>query len=135
MWESIDCNMSEKVPITLLDGEDLLHNESPSIVAYFAVNPMLSIITFGILPFLYSLQSSFVATDERVVMKTGILRTDSKEYRIEDIKQLNTGQSLLEKLLGCGNIQLSTSATGSDISFPGLKDHQSVANSIRNEMR
>jgi len=128
--------MSEKVPITLLDGEELLHNESPAIVAYFATNPLLSIISFGILPFMYSMQSSFVATNERVVMKKGILRTSSKEYRIEDIKQLNTAQSLFEKLLGCGGINLSTAATGSgDISFAGLKDYESVANTIRNQMR
>lgn len=128
--------MSEKVPITLLEGEELLHNESPSIVAYFAVNPLLSFVSFGILPFLFSLQSSFVATNERVVMRTGILRTDTKEYRIDDIKQLNTAQSLLEKLLGCGSINLSTAATGSgDISFGGLKEYESVANTIRNKMR
>jgi uncharacterized membrane protein YdbT with pleckstrin-like domain len=128
--------MSEKVPITLLDGEELLHNESPAIVAYFATNPLLSIISFGILPFMYSMQSSFVATNERVVMKKGILRTSSKEYRIEDIKQLNTAQSLFEKLLGCRGINLSTAATGSgDISFAGLKDYESVANTIRNQMR
>lgn len=129
-------SMSDKVPITLLDGEELLHNEKPSIVAYFVDNPLLSIVTLGILPYIFSIKSSLITTNERVIMKRGILSTGTKEYRIEDIKQINTGQSIFEKLLGCGSINLTTAATGmTDISFGGLKNYESVANTIRNEMR
>lgn len=125
----------DDVAVTLLDGEEAIHNENPSIAAFFAQNLPLALVTLGVLPYLYSKQSSFVVTDERIVMETGILRSDTQEFRIEDIQQISTGQSLVEKLLGCGSVQFSTPATSTDIVFHGLKDHQSIVNTIRNEMR
>lgn len=127
--------MSESTPVTLLEGEELIQNESPSAVAFLAQNPLASLITFGILPVLFSMNSTFVVTNERVVMKTGILRTNTEEFRIEDIQQIGTGQSLFEKLLGCGNVQFSTPATSENIVFYGLNDYESTVNTIRNQMR
>lgn len=126
---------NENVPITLLDGESVKENAKPSIAAYLAQNPLLSLISFGILPFLFAKQSALVVTDERVVLVTGILRTNTREYRIEDIRQITTGQSLFEKLLGAGNVQFSTSAGGKEITFYGLKDYENTTNVIRNLQR
>ncbi len=123
------------VSVALMEGEQVEINESPSIAAYLTQNFLVSLITFGIAPLLYAKQSSFVVTDERVILRTGILRTDTTEYRIEDIQQINTGQSIIEKLLGAGNVTFSTAATSTDITFYGLKDYQSVTNTIRNYQR
>lgn len=130
-----DAMATDDAPITLLDGESVKVNQNASIAAYLAQNLLLSLLSFGILPFLYAKQSALIVTDERVVLKTGILRTDTSEYRIEDIQQINTGQSLFEKLLGAGNVQFSTAATSGDITFYGLKDHENVTNTIRNLQR
>lgn len=127
--------MSEESPVTLMQGEEIKVNESPSIAGYLTRNLYLSLISFGILPLLFAMKSSLVVTNERAILSTGIIRTNTKEYRIEDIKQISTSQSLIEKLLGCGNVQFSTGATANDIVFNGLSDYESVTNTIRNLQR
>lgn len=127
--------VTEAEGITLLEGEEVLHNEHPSLAAYIAENLMLSLISFGLFPYLFRMNSRYAITDERVIRKVGLLSTSSAEYRIEDIKQISTGQSIWEKLLGAGNIQLKTAAGGSSIYLYGVNDHENVANTIRNEMR
>lgn len=127
--------MRNNVPITLMGGEEVKVNAKASISAYLAQKLLLSVLSFGILPFLYAKKSSLVVTNERVVLKTGILRTDTAKYRIEDIQQINTGQPIFESLLGAGNVQFSTSATSGDITFYGLKDYENTTNVIRNLQR
>lgn len=127
--------MSDETSVALMEGEEIKVNESPSIAGYLARNLLLSFVSFGILPLLFAKQSSLVVTNERAILSTGILRTDTTEYRIEDIAQINTGQSLIEKLLGCGNVKFSTGATANDIVFNGLSDYESVTNTIRNLQR
>lgn len=126
---------NENVPITLLDGEEVKINANTSISALFAKNLILSLLSFGILPFLYAKKSSLIVTDERVVLRRGILRTDTREFRIEDIQQISTGRSLFESLLGAGNVQFSTAATSGNITFHGLKDYENTTNTIRNLQR
>lgn len=69
-------------------------------------------------------------TDERVIYSGGILRSDTSDVRIENIQQLTTGQSLIESLLGSGNISITTGG-GTGLKLNGIKDHESAANSIR----
>ncbi|KAB1196944.1 MULTISPECIES: PH domain-containing protein [Haloferax] len=133
--------MSADVPdvegFTLLDGEEVRHNIQPSFASYMTDGQsiLLAIISLGILPFLFVKGSRYVVTNERVMKKTGLLGTSTEEYRIDDISQLSTGQRLVEKLLGVGNLQFATAAAGSNIVFFGLDDHESVANTIRNVQR
>lgn len=122
---------------TLMEGEEVHHNVRPSLVAWMSswLRLSLGIVTLGVLPFLFTYSNRYVVTDERVLKKTGLLRTNTEEYRIDDIQQLTTGQRIVEKLLGVGNIQFKTAATGSSIKFLGMKDQDEIANTIRNQMR
>lgn len=120
-----------------MDGEEVYHNVRPSLVAWMSssLRLMLGVVTLGILPFLFTYSNRYVVTDERVLKKAGLLRTKTEEYRINDVQQLTTGQRIVEKLLGVGNIQFRTGATGSSIRFLGMKDQDEIANTIRNQMR
>lgn len=122
---------------TLMNEEEVKHNLRPSVVAWMSstLRLLIGISTFGIVPFLFTYSNRYIVSNERVIKKTGILSTNTEEYRLDDIQQLTTGQRLVEKLLGVGNIQFKTAATGSSIKFYGMDDHDNVANTIRNQMR
>ncbi|TKR24342.1 PH domain-containing protein [Natronomonas salsuginis] len=140
--------MSSGVPdaegVTLLDGEELLHNVRPSWSNWSGLIAILTIVTFGtlglgivlfVIPWLARRNARYVVTSERVIEKSGILSTSTNEYRIEDIRQLQTGASWSEKLLGHGNIQFSTGAGGSLITFAGVPNYDGIANTIREQQR
>lgn len=138
--------MSGGVPnaegVTLLEGEEVLHNVRPSWSnwsGWIIGSILLMFIGIGFItifiPVLARRNARYVVTTERVIQKTGILGTSTNEYRIEDIRQLQTGASWSEKLLGHGNIQFSTGAGGSLITFAGVPNYQGISNSIREQQR
>lgn len=140
--------MSDKVPeatgIILLEGEEILHNVRPAwsnwagsiafilVVGIFTVGLGLVLLVF---PWLARRNARYVVTTERVIQKSGILSTSTNEYRIEDIRQLQTGAAWGEKLRGNGNIQFSAGSGGSLITFDGGPDYQNIANTIREQQR
>lgn len=125
---------------TLLEGETVHHNTRPSLAAWLANsrNLILSIVTVGIwlaVGYLWKLNSRYVVTDERVYRKTGILRKKTEEYRYEDIQQFTTSRRFVERIIGVGNFQFQTGTGGQAIVFGGVKNHDEVANTIRNQLR
>jgi len=140
---------TDKIPdaegVTLLDGEQVLHNMRPSWSAYakeLIGIALLSIPTFGlalvllVIPWLKRKNARYIITDNRVIQKSGIINSASKDYRITDIRQLQTGATWFEKMLGHGNIQFASSAGATSlITFSGIADYQSVANTIRSQQQ
>lgn len=136
-------SIPEAEGVTLLDGEQVLHNMRPSWSAYakdLIGIALISIPTLGVglillvIPWLKRNNSRYIITNKRVIQKSGILSSASKDYRIEDIKQLQTGAGWFEKMLGHGNVQFASSAGATSlITFSGIDDYQSIANTIRNQ--
>lgn len=125
---------------TLLEGETVHFNTRPSLSAWLAnrKNLGLSIFTLGIgllIGFLWKNSSRYVVTDERVYRKIGLLRKRTDEYRYEDIQQFTTGKNIIERIIGVGNVQFQTGTGGEAITFSGVKNHDEVANTIRNQLR
>jgi membrane protein YdbS with pleckstrin-like domain len=130
--------------LTLLDGETIHHDLRPSWSNWstsLTIYSLLTIVSVGMLaplfihPWLARRQSRYIVTSERVIKKTGLIGSSTEEYRIDDIRQLQTGSGWLESLLGKGNISFSTGAGGTQITFGGVPDYKSVANSIRAEQQ
>lgn len=130
--------------IHLLEGEEVHHdlraswsNWSKTLTLY----TILSLVSFGLLlplfihPWLARRKTRYIVTNQRVIKKKGILSSSSTEYRIDDIRQLQTGSSWMEGLVGKGNIRFSTGAGGSTIEFGGVPNYKSVANTIRAEQQ
>lgn len=76
----------------------------------------------------------YIVTNQRLIEVAGILGTHTTEYRIADIRQIQTGATWSEKLFGHGNLQFST-GTATMITFNGIPNHQEVANTIREIQR
>lgn len=125
---------------TLLEGETAYFNMRPSLSAWLANtrNLVLTFATLGlwlVAGYLWMINSRYVVTDERVYRKLGILRKRTDEYRYEDIQQFTTGKRLIERIIGVGNLQFQTGTGGEAIIFDGVKNHDEVANTIRNQLR
>lgn len=127
--------------ITLLEGEKVIHSKNPSFSRWGGLiifGLLTSLMGVGLIPLLYVFlkrrSTRYIVTNQRVIEKTGILGTAMNEYRISDIRQLQTGAGWLESLVGKGN--LSFSAGGANlITFAGVPDYDSVANTIRERQR
>lgn len=124
--------------IQLLEGEEVLHDLRPSwanypkslwataLTIWFVVGAV-----FLVYPFLDRRNERYVVTSDRVIHRSGLMSTTTNEYRIADIRGLQTGQSFTEKIFSSGNIQFT--AAGGTITFSGVPDAPQVANTIRRQ--
>jgi hypothetical protein len=146
----------------LLDGEEILIDARPAWTAWFRQ------LAFAVLVFLFGLASGepgaiggtivvallivgyvayqrmkvrYLVTDRRIVVATGISSNATNEAWMVDIRGMQTGASLLERILGHGHISVSTSimSQGALLSFAGFKgmtlggisNHQKIAKVVR----
>lgn len=127
--------------ITLLKDENTIHDVRPSWSRWgggIIIGLLTSIFLFGVLILLWiwlkRRSTRYIVTNQRLIEVSGILGTNTTEYRIADIRQIQTGATWSEKILGHGNLQFST-GTATMITFHGIPNHQEVANTIREIQR
>lgn len=114
----------------------LLSGESAAI----AVAVIVALGIFGLVAY-QRLKVRYLVTDRRIVVATGISSTSTNETWMSDVRGMQTGASLLERLLGHGHISVSTSImprgtllalTGlRGMTLGGISDYQEIASVIR----
>lgn len=131
----------EAKAVTLLQDEEVIHDLRPSWSKWggaIIIGLVTSVMFFGLLILAYvwlaRKKSRYVVTNQRIIEVAGILGTSTTEYRIADLRQLQTGASWGEKLMGHGNLQFSTGGA-TTITFHGIPDYQEAANTIREIQR
>lgn len=132
----------EAKAVTLLQDEEIIHDLRPSWSKWsgLLIIGLIGLLAagLGVIPLAYvwlaRKNSRYVVTNQRILEISGILGTSTTEYRIPDIRQLQTGASWGEKALGHGNLQFSTGGA-TTITFHGIPDYQEVANTIRELQR
>lgn len=127
--------------ISLLQDENVIHDVRPSWSNWtgaIIIGILTSLFLIGIVilfwAWLARSNMRYIVTNQRLIEVTGILGTNTSEYRISDIRQIQTGATWGEKMMGNGNLQFST-GTVQMITFNGIPNHQEVANTIREIQR
>lgn len=111
--------------VELMDGEDVLHTFRPH-WSQRLHEGRLGVIT----------SNNYLVTDERVIKhKSTLTGTETSEYPIRDIDQLQANASNAQQLVDIGNIQFSVGGGGDKISIGGVPDHQDIINTIREQQR
>lgn len=79
-------------------------------------------------------KSRYIVTDERIKAKIGLLKKETMEYRIGDLRSLKTEQSLFERLFGHGTLIFESGANNLQI-WNGVPEYEQVANTVREQQR
>ena len=76
--------------------------------------------------------TSYQATSERLLQRKGLISRKTSEIEMSDIRNVQVNQNVLQRLLGIGNVGVSTSGQADvEINFVGIRDPQIVADRIR----
>ena len=97
-----------------------------------------SVVVAGLLfgyVYLARKSSRYIVTNQRVKKKVGLVSSTTGETRISDIRSLATSQSLMERLLGKGAVQIDSTGAGGTIGIHGVSEHEDLAKVIRNQQR
>jgi membrane protein YdbS with pleckstrin-like domain len=74
--------------------------------------------------------TSFVVTTERLIMRKGVLRRSVREILLDRLTDITYNQTLLDRIMGCGNILLESPGRDSPETFPDLPHPVRIQNEI-----
>jgi membrane protein YdbS with pleckstrin-like domain len=74
--------------------------------------------------------TSFVVTTERLIMRKGVLRRSGREILLDRLTDITYNQTLLDRIMGCGNILLESPGRDSPETFPDLPHPVRIQNEI-----
>jgi uncharacterized membrane protein YdbT with pleckstrin-like domain len=78
----------------------------------------------------------YYVTNERLRIRRGILSRRSQETRLERIQNVNTDQSILQRLLHIGTVDFDTAGGDDyDFAFRGVSDPNQVAEAVDRAIR
>ena len=72
--------------------------------------------------------TNYLITNERLVVRTGLLRREEQQTRLARIQSVSTKQSLGERLLRVGTVDFDTAeeAGGDDFAFRGVSNPRAI---------
>lgn len=96
------------------------------------LTPFLIGVPLLIAAWLYRLSTEVVATDRRVLIKTGLLSYKTDEYRLDKVETIHVNQDILSRAMGFGNVTLVGSG-GTRRSFRCIVDPFSFRNAVNGD--
>ena len=86
--------------------------------------------------FVRRVQTHYVVTSQRLRIRRGILARHVQQTQIDRLQNVNTAQSLLERVLGVGTVDFDTAGTeDSDFAFRGIADPDAVVAAVDRAQR
>jgi uncharacterized membrane protein YdbT with pleckstrin-like domain len=77
------------------------------------------------------IRTTYSITNQRLTIKTGILSRDVHQTRLERIQNVNSSQSLFERLLRIGTVEFDTAGeTQFDFAFRGVGDPPGIVRTV-----
>jgi uncharacterized membrane protein YdbT with pleckstrin-like domain len=82
------------------------------------------------------IQTTYTITNRRLTINTGILSRELHETRLERVQNVNSSQSLLERLLQVGTVSFDTAGeAGYDFSFRGVSEPHQIVRTVDQALR
>jgi uncharacterized membrane protein YdbT with pleckstrin-like domain len=86
--------------------------------------------------FVKRVATEYTITDRRLHIKRGIISRRTQETQIHRAQNVNTHQSVMDRLLQVGNVDFDTAGSGdSDFSFTGVSDPDEVVRAVDRAQR
>ncbi|OIP31758.1 MAG: hypothetical protein COW04_01140 [Deltaproteobacteria bacterium CG12_big_fil_rev_8_21_14_0_65_43_10] len=78
------------------------------------------------------LRYKFTMTNDRVIMRVGLIAKNTNEIQLRHIRAMNVRQGIIERLLSIGTIEMSSAAGGGvEVMFKRIRDPHRVKERVR----
>lgn len=83
-------------------------------------------VWWAVLPFLRWSTTTYTITNHRVISRSGILTKIGKDLPLMRINDVSYDRSLLDRMLGCGTLNIQTAADGGPVVLTDVPDVEHV---------
>src|SRR3990172_1252314 len=108
--------------VKLLEGEGLVWQGRPSwrsMLAFYLKWGLLAIVL--IIGWIRRIETLYTVTDQRILIRKGILSRSEKSAHIDRVQNVTTTQSVLDRMLRVGDVDLDTAGTDDyEFKFAGV---------------
>lgn len=75
--------------------------------------------------------TTYTVTSRRLRIKRGILRKDTRETRLQRVQNVNTHQSIMDRVLRVGKVEFDTAGSDDyEFAFVGIADPHGIAGKV-----
>lgn len=86
--------------------------------------------------FVRLLTTTYTVTDQRLTIETGLLSRDVHHTRLQRVQNVNSRQSLFQRVLGIGDVDFDTAGErGFNFSFDGVADPHEIVRTVDRALR
>jgi uncharacterized membrane protein YdbT with pleckstrin-like domain len=100
-------------------------------VGWVAVAVLACLVVVGVIGLIRRLRKTYTITEQRLTIDIGLLARDVHETRLERVQNVNSSQSLVERVLRIGTVDFDT-AGGAEFNFAfhGVADPHRIVRTV-----
>lgn len=83
-------------------------------------------IWWVVIPFLRWRTTTYALTNRRLITRAGILNKTGKDVPLSRVHEVSSDRSLLDRMFGCGTLNVQTAAEGGTLVLPDVPDVEHV---------
>lgn len=91
---------------------------------------VLLVVVFFVVPLLRWRTTLFVVTNERVVMRSGILARQGRDVPLQRINDVSFQHSLIERMLGCGTLVVESAGERGQVTLTDVPHVERVQRTV-----
>jgi uncharacterized membrane protein YdbT with pleckstrin-like domain len=96
----------------------------------------LALVILLVAGYIKRIFTTYVITDRRLYIKRGIIARREQQTQLDRVQNVNTSQSVIQRLLQVGTVDFDTAAGDDyDFSFVGVADPQEVVQAVHRAQR
>ena len=84
------------------------------------------VVWLTVIPYIKWRSTHFVVTNEKVITRSGVFRTHTENISLDRITDVKMDQGLLQRMLGCGKLQLASAGEHAPDMFNNIPNIQRV---------
>jgi uncharacterized membrane protein YdbT with pleckstrin-like domain len=110
---------------------------SGSVSVLWVIAAVLAVfVIVGVIALYRRRRTTYTITSERLTIQTGVASRELHETRLERVQNVNSRQSLLERLLRIGTVDFDTAGSASfDFSFRGVSHPDRIVRTVDRALR
>ena len=120
------------VPALVVVSFWLTFGHTGTLIRYAAMGCVIGALVLTLVILYRHFAWRFTIGDDTIESRRGIIGRTIQSIRIEDLRNVNVHQSLIERMLGVGSVEFSTAAGGGvEVVFFGIEDPVQVKNGVQ----
>lgn len=100
------------------------------VVGVAAILAVLVVVWLAVWPWVDWRSTHYVFTNERVMLRTGVVRRDRRDIPLNRINDHSTSQTMLDRLFGCGTMIIESAGERGQSVLHALPDIDRVQNEL-----